>query len=539
MMAVTGDATVLPTTVDRDAERFRRNRDGMLERLADLEGLEARVRAGGGESYVQRHVARGKLLVRDRIELLLDPDSPFLELSTLAGHGTEFPAGANLVTGIGVVEDVECVVIAHDATIRGGAANPYSLRKTLRAMDIARENRLPLIALVESGGADLPSQLDVAIPGGAMYRTLAQLSRAGIPTVALVFGNATAGGAYLPGMCDHTVLVEGQAKVFLGGPPLVKMATGEESTDEALGGAEMHARVSGLADFMATDEVDCLRLGRQVVRHLNWRKQGPGPISAADPPLHDADELLGIASIDLRVPLEIREVIARVADGSRFAEFKPLYGANLVTGWASVYGFAVGIVANSSGILFSEEARKATQFIQLANRAGVPLIFLQNTTGFMVGEEYERGGIIKDGAKMINAVSNSGVPHLTVVVGAAFGAGLYAMSGRAFNPRLMFCWPNAKSAVMGPQQLAGVLDLIARASAESRGEAFDEEVGRRRAADVEEQIERESLAPVISGRLYDDAVIDPRDTRTVLGIALSCCHSAPVEGTSGYGVFRM
>jgi acetyl-CoA carboxylase carboxyltransferase component len=531
-------ATALPTQVTGREDLFHRNRSAMLERLAELDAAHAGVRAGGGERYVARHVERGKLVVRDRLELLLDPDSPFLELSPLAGWGTEFPVGGNVVTGIGYVEDVECAVIAHDATIRGGSLNPVSFKKLMRTMVIARENHLPLINLVESGGGDLPSQLDVAIPGGAMYRDLAKLSRASIPTIALVFGNATAGGAYFPGMCDYTVFVKGQAKVFLGGPPLVKMATGEISDDESLGGADMHSRVSGLADYMASDEVDCLRIGRQIVRNLNRQKQGPGPLESPDPPLHDPQELLGIAPADLTVPFDPREVLARMVDGSRFDEFKPRYGANLVTGWASIHGFRVGVLANHRGILFSEEARKATQFIQLANQIDVPLIFLQNTTGFMVGKEYEQGGIIKDGAKMIHTVSNSTVPHITVVLGAAYGAGVYAMSGRAFNPRFMFSWPNAKSAVMGPAQLAGVLSIVARAGAEARGIPFDAEEDRRQAAAVEEQIESESLAPVMSGRLYDDAVIDPRDTRTVLGLALSVCHSAPVEGAAGFGVFR-
>ncbi|MTD43712.1 acyl-CoA carboxylase subunit beta [Conexibacter sp. W3-3-2] len=533
-------ATVLQTAIDTRGETYLGNRESLLRQLDDLDAAHAAVREGGGSRYVERHRQRGKLLVRERLDLLLDQDSPFLELSPLAGWGTDFPVGGNVVTGIGHVEGVECAVIAHDPTLRGGALNPVSFRKLMRMMDIARENRLPLINLVESGGGDLPTQLDVAIPGGAMYRDLAKLSQLKIPTIALVFGNATAGGAYFPGMCDYTVFVKGNAKVFLGGPPLVKMATGEESDDESLGGADMHARVSGLADFMALDEPDCLRLGREIVRNLNWRKAGPGPVAEPDEPRHAPEELLGIASADLTMPFDPREVLARVVDGSRFDEFKPRYGINLVTGWATIHGFRVGVLANDRGILFSEEARKATQFIQLANQIDVPLLFIQNTTGFMVGEQYEQGGIIKDGARMINAVSNSKVPHLTLVAGAAYGAGVYAMSGRAFNPRFMFTWPNAKSAVMGPAQLAGVLSIVARASAEARGVDFDLEADAVRAKAVEDQIESESLAPMMSGRLYDDAIVDPRDTRTVLGFALSCCHSAPVEGAPfGFGVFRM
>jgi acetyl-CoA carboxylase carboxyltransferase component len=530
---------ILPTRVDRNADAFRQNREGMLAKLTELDQQVALACAGGGAKYLKRHQERGKLLPRERIELLLDRDAPFLELSPLAATGTDYVVGASVVTGIGVVSDVECMLIAHDPTVRGGATNPYSLKKALRAMDIARENRLPLIHLVESGGADLPRQSEIFVPGGATFRNLTQLSAAGIPTIALVFGNATAGGAYLPGLCDYTVLVKGQAKVFLGGPPLVKMATGEIADDEELGGAEMHARVSGVADYLALDERDCLRIGREIVACLNWRKQGPGPTARADEPLHDVEDLLGLASLDLRQPIDAREVIARLVDGSRFDDFKPLYGANLVTGWASIHGFPVGILANNVGILFSEEAEKAAQFIQLANQSDVPLVFLQNTTGYMVGKAYEQRGIIKDGSKMINAVSNSGVPHLTLVMGSSYGAGNYGMCGRAYDPRFLFTWPNSKTAVMGPAQLAGVLSIVGRAAAEAAGQKVDEEKDAMLRKMVEDQIERESLAPFISARLYDDGIIDPRDSRTVLGIALSACHSAEVRGARSFGVFRM
>jgi acetyl-CoA carboxylase carboxyltransferase component len=531
--------TVLRSTVDPSTAEFAANREALLAKLAEVEGEHAKAVAGGGPKYVERHHQRGKMLVRERIEALLDPGSPYLELSPLAAWGSDYTVGASVVTGIGVVEGVECLISGSDPTVRGGASNPFTLKKTLRAHEIALENRLPVIGLTESGGADLPTQKDIFIPGGAIFRDLTRLSAAGIPTISLVFGNSTAGGAYIPGMSDFVVMVKERAKVFLAGPPLVKMATGEESDDESLGGAEMHARTSGLADYFAVDEMDAIRMGRQIVKRLNWRKQGPSPKPDSDEPLHDAEELLGIIPSDLRMPFDPREVIARIVDGSDFDEFKPLYGSSLVTGWAQLHGYPIGILANARGILFSEEAQKAAQFIQLANRADTPLLFLQNTTGYMVGKEYEQRGMIKHGAQMINAVSNSRVPHLTVTMGASYGAGNYGMCGRAYAPRFLFTWPSAKSAVMGPQQLAGVLSIVARQSAEARGQAFDEKADEGMRAYVEAQIEKESLAPFLSGMLYDDGIIDPRDTRTVLGIALSAVHSAPVEGARGYGVFRL
>ncbi len=519
------------------------DRDTMLARLAELAAEHGRATAGGGAKYVDRHRARGKLLARERVELLVDPDSPFLELSPLAAWGSDYPVGASLVTGIGVIEGTECVITANDPTVRGGASNPWTLKKALRANEIAYANRLPLVNLVESGGADLPSQKEIFIPGGALFRDLTRLSAAGIPTVAVVFGNSTAGGAYVPGMSDHVIMVKERSKVFLGGPPLVKMATGEESDDESLGGAEMHARVSGLADYFALDEPDALRTARQVVGRLNWRKLGPDPRPGALPPRYDEypqDDLLGIVPGDLRTPFDPREVIARFADDSRFDEFKPLYGPSLTTGWAEVHGYPVGILANAQGVLFSSESQKAAQFIQLANQRDIPLLFLHNTTGYMVGREYEQGGIIKHGAMMINAVSNSRVPHISLLIGASYGAGHYGMCGRAFDPRFLFAWPSAKSAVMGPAQLAGVLSIVARQSAAARGTPYDEEADAGLRAMVEQQIEAESLPMFLSGRLYDDGVIDPRDTRTVLGICLSAVHSAAVEGArGGFGVFRM
>src|SRR3984885_10418806 len=369
---------VLKSTLDTTDETYQDNRRVQLEALAALEQQLDLVRAGGGERYARRHHERGRLLVRERLELLLDRDGPFLELSSLAAWGSEFTVGASILTGIGVVSGVECVIVAHDPTVRGGAMNPYTLKKNLRALDIARDNRLPVVYLVESGGADLPTQSELFVEAGKIFQKLTQLSATGIPTIALVFGNSTAGGAYVPGMCDHAVLVDRAAKVFLGGPPLVKMATGEESGDEELGGARMHSRISGLSDYFAVDERDCIRIGREIVSNLNWEKLGPGPSRPADDPLYDAEELLGIASIDLRIPFDPREVIARIVDGSRFDEYKALYGTSLVTGWAFIHGFPVGILANAQGVLFMEESKKATEFILLANQTSTPLLYLHN-----------------------------------------------------------------------------------------------------------------------------------------------------------------
>jgi acetyl-CoA carboxylase carboxyltransferase component len=531
--------TTLTSTVDVNSATYRDNREAMLGKLDALATEHDKALAGGGQKYVERHHKRGKLLARERIELLLDRDSAFLELSPLAAWGTEFPVGASVVVGIGVIEGVECLVVANDPTVRGGASNPWTLRKSFRASEIAAQNRLPLVQLVESGGADLNSQGEIFIPGGRMFRDLTRASARRVPTVAVVFGNSTAGGAYLPGMSDHVVMVKERAKVFLAGPPLVKMATGEDADDEELGGAEMHARTSGLADYLAEDEADALRITRRIVANLNWHKEGPAPEADFAEPRFDAEELLGLVPTDLKVPFDPRQVIARLVDGSVFDEFKPRYGASLVTGWAAIHGYRIGILANERGVLFSEEAQKAAQFIQLANQRDIPLLFLQNTTGYMVGKDYERAGIIKHGSMMINAVSNSQVPHLTVVMGASYGAGNYGMCGRAYDPRFLFTWPNARSAVMGPQQLAGVLSIVARQAAVARGQDYDEAGDAAMRQMVEQTVESQSEAAYLSGRIYDDGVIDPRDTRTVLGICLSAVHTAPVRGAEGFGVFRM
>lgn len=521
----------------------------MLALMSEIEAQLELARAGGGERSIARLRERGKLMVRERIEMFLDPDSPFLELSPLAGYYTDYSVGGGLVTGIGVVSGVECVIAANDPTVLGGAITPVSMKKTDRALEISRVNRLPYVQFVESAGADLRRSDDSVeaemrrslshfAESGRFFHDITALSAARIPTMSIVFGSSTAGGAYQPGMSDYNIFIHGRSKVFLGGPPLVMMATGEASSDEELGGAEMHATTSGLADYLAEDEVDAIRIGRSVMGHLNWRKLGPGPSMPADEPLYDPEELLGIVPVDLRTPVDIREVIARIVDGSRFEEFKPIYGRTLVTGWASIHGYPVGIVANN-GVLFSEESEKAAQFIQLCNQIDVSIIFLQNITGYMVGKVYEQGGIVKHGSKMINAVSNSTVPHITVIIGASYGAGNYGMSGKAYDTRFVFTWPTAKIAVMGPKQLAGVMSIVRKASAVAKGSHFDAEEDARLTAAVEDRAEKESLALYATGRVADDGIIDPRDTRTVLGIGLSACHNADVKGARGFGVFRM
>jgi acetyl-CoA carboxylase carboxyltransferase component len=530
--------TVLPTRIDPRSEAYRVNYAAMAEQVEYLNQQLALASAGGGEKYVKRHRERGKLMVRERIELLLDRDAPFLELSPLAGWGTEYALGGSVVTGIGVVSGVECAIFANDPTVKGGASNPITLDKNFRAMDIAQQNRLPVINLTESAGADLPEQAKIFVRGGRSFRDLTRRSAERIPTICLVFGSSTAGGAYVPGMSDYVVMVKGGAKVFLGGPPLVKMATNEDADEESLGGAEMHSRVSGVSDYLAENEIDAIRLGREIVAHLNWRKLGQARMQVPEDPKYDPDELLGIGSIDVRKPFDVHEVIARIVDGSRFEEFKTHYGTTLVTGWAHLHGHPIGILGNN-GILFSDSSQKAAQFIQLCNKIDVPLLFLQNITGYMVGTQYEQGGIIKDGAKMINAVSNSTVPMFTVMIGSSYGAGNYGMCGRAYDPRFLFTWPNHRIAVMGPEQLAGVLSIVRRQAAQRSGQPYDAEQDRAIRQMVIEQIDKESNAFYATGRIWDDGVIDPRDTRTVLGIALSAAFNNVVKGSDNFGVFRM
>jgi acetyl-CoA carboxylase carboxyltransferase component len=508
----------------------------MLALLAEIERLLAEAAAGGGPQATERLRARGKLGVRERVALLLDQDSPFLELSPLAGYGTNYTVGGGLLLGLGVVSGTECVVLGNDPTVLGGALTAISMRKIDRGLEIARQNRMPYVQFVESAGGDLRGgggggdveaelrrNLTHFSDTGRMFHDITELSGMGIPTVSVVFGSSTAGGAYQPGLSDYNIFVREKAKVFLGGPPLVKMATGEDSDDEALGGAEMHATVSGLADYLAEGEPEAIRMARDVVAHLHWRKLGPGPTEPAEAPVCDPDELLGLLSADLKRPMDVREVVARVVDGSRFEEFKGRYGPTIVCGWASVHGFPVGILGNN-GVLFSDSSQKAAQFIQLCNQIDTPLLFLQNITGYMVGRDYERGGMVK---------------HVTVILGASYGAGNYGMGGRAFDTRFVFLWPTAKIAVMGPTQIAGVMSIVRRGQAARRGEEIDEEVETARTKGVEDVAEAMSLALYATGRVVDDGVIDPRDTRDVVGMALSACHSNRVEGTDRFGVFRL
>ena len=529
---------VIASLADRRSEAYRRNYEQNLASVTKLDEELRKTRLSGGEKYIDRHIERGKLLARDRIELLLDRDSHFLELCPLAGHGMRgVPVGGGTVGGIGVVSGVECLITANDPTVKGGAINEVGLQKTLRLGEISVANRLPAISMTESAGADLPNQSKIFVPGGATFRGLTERSKARIPTICLVFGSSTAGGAYVPGLSDYTVMVRNEAKVYLAGPPLVKMATGEETDHEALGGARMHSEISGVSDYLARDEHEAIRLGREIVAHLRWRKGYVPAARVVEEPLYDPDELLGIASADVRHPFETREVIARIVDGSRFSEFKRLYGSTLVCGWAHVHGYPVGILANN-GILFSESANKGAQFIELCNQSDIPLLFLQNITGFMVGRRYEEEGIIKHGAKLINTVSNSTVPAITVMMGSSYGAGNYAMCGRSYNPRFLFTWPQHRIAVMGGEQLGGVLDIIQREAAAKKGKELDEKQLQMAKAMIEHQIGQESSPYFATARMWDDGIIDPRDTRTVVAIALSAAANRAFEGTTSWGVFR-
>src|SRR4051812_30870894 len=533
---------VLESHVDPSDPTFIANRDRMRQLVAELRGHVERARQGGGPKYVQRHRDLGKLPVRERIDRLVDPDSPFVELSPLAAfhmYDDEAPA-AGIVTGIGRVSGREVLIVANDATVKGGTYYPITVKKHVRAQQIALENRLPCIYLVDSGGAFLPLQADV-FPDrehfGRIFYNQARMSAERIAQIAVVMGSCTAGGAYVPAMSDETIIVKGTGTIFLGGPPLVKAATGEEVTAEELGGADVHTRVSGVADYFADDDVHALEICRTVMSTVGGSKRLPPNMEASEEPRYDAADLYGIVNADLRKPYDVREIIARIVDGSRFDEFKERYGATLVTGFARLHGMLVGIVANN-GVLFSESALKGTHFIELCNLRGIPLIFLQNITGFIVGRQYERAGIAKDGAKLVHAVANAVVPKFTVIIGGSFGAGNYGMCGRAFEPRLLWMWPNARISVMGGEQAAGVLTTVKRDQLARQGQTLspaDEAAIRQPILD---KYDREGSPYYSTARLWDDGVLDPVETRRALALGLSAAANAPVPRAK-FGVFRM
>ena len=547
-------APIFKSNLDTKSEEYLQNKKMMLEKLVFLDELLDLAELGGGQRHHERLAKRGKMPVRERIMNVLDPDSPFLEIQPYAGYGTNnYNVGGGCVSGIGIISGVECVIFANDPTVKAGAMTVYVGEKWNRAMEISRDNHIPFISFVESAGGDLsvsgsgggenppeaPSlhQNHFASTGRFFY-DMTELSKLRIPVISVVFGSSTAGGAYQPGMSDYNIFIKGQSKAFLAGPPLVKMATGEESDDETLGGAKMHSEQSGLSDYLAEDEMDALRICREVVSHLNWNKKGLGPQKISTDPIYNSEELLGIISEDLKSAVDIREIIARFSDGSKFEEFKPLYGPTMVCGWTSVHGYQVGILGNN-GPIYPESAEKAATFIQLCNKRNIPLIFLHNVTGFLVGKDFESQGIIKKGSQLINAVSNSTVPHITFIVGASYGAGTYAMSGKAFNNRFTFLWPTAKIAVMGPEQMAGVMSIVRKAKALRDGKDFDEKADDELKKMVIGYLEKLSRGLVASSMVTDDGIIDPRDTRDVIGFCLSIINNIPIEGAREYGVFRL
>ena len=546
-------APIIKSNLDTNSEEFSQNKEMMLDKISFLDELLDKAKLGGGKHHHERLAKRGKMPVRERVFNLLDPDTPFLEIAPFAAYGTEFTVGGGCVCGIGVVAGTECVIFANDPSVLAGAMTVYVGEKWNRAMEIARVNRLPYINFVESAGGDLRmgtgkkgDQPPIAptighthfAATGRFFYDMTELSKMRIPVISVVFGSSTAGGAYQPGMSDYNIFVKDQAKVFLAGPPLVKMATGEESDDETLGGAKMHSEVSGLSDYLAEDEMDAIRLCRNVVSHLHWEKQGIEPSLPGDEPILNPEELLGLVDEDLKSPLDIREVIGRIVDGSRFEEYKPLYGKTMICGWSMLHGYPVGIVGNN-GPIYPESAEKAATFIQLCNKRNMPIIFLQNVTGFLVGKDFERQAIIKKGSQLINAVSNSTVPHITIIVGSSYGAGTYAMSGKAYDNKFTFLWPTAKIAVMGPKQIAGVMSIVRRGQAARKGEKFDEKADAEIVKMVENAAEQMSLGLVASSMITDDGIIDPRDTRTIIGFCLSVINNSEIKGTSEFGVFRL
>ncbi len=542
---------VLETKLDVGDQSFQKNLSAMRVRLEELQAIYDEAAEGGGKRAMERLASQNKMPIRERIAHTLDRDSPFLEISPLAAWRSPYTVGSGFVVGIGVIESVECVILGHDPSVRAGAFNPFNTKKLMRGLQIARENRLPYVQFVESAGGDLrggghikdpeaalQSEMSHFAESGRLFYEITELSKMRIPTISVVFGASTAGGAYQPGMSDYNIFIKNQSKVFLGGPPLVKMATGEDADEESLGGADMHTQISGLGDYLAQNELDGIRMCREVMAHLNWRKLGPQPDAEFEEPKYDAEDLLGLVSEDLRSPFDMREVIMRIVDGSYFEEFKPLYGPTLVCGWAKVHGYPVGIIGNN-GTLFSESSEKAAQFIQLCNQIDVPLIFLHNITGYIVGTDFEQGGITKNGSKMINAVSNSTVPHISIITAASYGAGNYGMSGRAFGPRFTYTWPFSRIAVMGPKQMSGVMTIIGRNSAERKGVKFDEEADAKRAERAIHWAEEREQGLYATSRVTDDGMIDPRDTRAVIAMSLSACYNNKIEGTKEYGTWRM
>ncbi|MEO1038269.1 MAG: carboxyl transferase domain-containing protein [Pseudomonadota bacterium] len=534
--------TQLQSQLDPASDGFGANADAMQALVGELNEKTAAAALGGSERARDKHLSRGKLLPRDRVQRLLDPGSAFLELSALAAHdmyGGEVH-GAGVIAGIGRVSGRECVIVCNDATVKGGTYYPMTVKKHLRAQEVARENRLPCIYLVDSGGANLPHQAEV-FPDkdhfGRIFFNQANLSSEGIAQIAVVMGSCTAGGAYVPAMSDETVIVRKQGTIFLGGPPLVKAATGEVISAEDLGGADVHARQSGVVDHYAADDDHALQIARRIVATLGPRKRAELDIAPVEPPAYDPAELAGVIPQDVRSPYDVREVIARLVDGSRFDEFKKLYGETLVTGFARLHGMPVGIIANN-GVLFSESALKGAHFIELCCQRKIPLLFLQNITGFMVGSKYEAGGIAKDGAKLVTAVSTAKVPKITVVIGGSYGAGNYGMCGRAYGPRFLFMWPNARISVMGGEQAASVLATVKRDGMEARGENWSAEDEEAFKAPIRDKYEAEGSPYYSTARLWDDGVIAPHQTRDAVGLALSACLNAPIEDTR-FGVFRM
>ncbi len=533
---------VLKTHINTNDPEFAENRRELLERTAMVRDVAAKTRLGGGEKSRKLHESRGKIFARDRIQLLLDPGSPFLEVGLFTAQDVyDFPVpAAGIVCGVGLVEKTECMIVANDATVKGGTYFPLTVKKHLRAQEIALENRLPCIYLVDSGGAFLPMQ-DQVFPDrehfGRIFYNQARMSGEGIPQIAVVMGSCTAGGAYIPAMSEETIIVRGTGTIFLGGPPLVKAATGEEVTPEELGGAEVHTTTSGVADHYAQNDEHALEITRDIVRNLNHVKPGLLHRAPARAPLYDPAEIPGIINHDLRKPYDVREIIARIADGSEFDEFKARYATTIVTGFAMVQGYRVGIIANN-GVLFSESALKATHFIELCCSRNIPLVFLQNITGFMVGRQYEAGGIARDGAKMVNAVSNANVPKITVVIGGSYGAGNYGMCGRAYSPRFLWMWPNARISVMGAEQAASVLLTVKLDQLAREGKTMTDEEQIAFKQPILEEYNSRSDSIYSSARLWDDGIIDPADTRKVIGLSLSICDNAPIPDVN-YGVFRM